>query len=290
MRKINNARKRGFTLVELLVVIGIIALLISILLPALNKAREAARNVQCLSNMRQIGIMIQMYANLNNGYGPPDGQIIDGNIYGKVDWAGALLTAVDPNFAALPNTSDAVNDYFSGAGKMFICPVFSASEYSSVSVDGLGVSHTVHPRTYWGNSQVLGRLEQPGGAGTPLTFKTGQAFPYGDPGYLKMMWGPVKLSSVAQSADTFLLIEQLFAWAATGPYDAITWPSDGKRIWASPPFTTAAYFVPHGKTRNYLYVDGHAASLPDPNNAITHSTFPALDEGWYSSSYDPRRR
>jgi prepilin-type processing-associated H-X9-DG protein len=274
--------------VELLVVIGIIALLISILLPALNKARESARNVACLSNMRQIGIMIQMYANLNNGYGPPCGQIIDGNTYGKVDWAAALLTAVDPNFAALANTSDAVNDYFGGAGKIFICPVFFGSEYRSVSVDGLGVSHTVIPRTYLGNSQVLGRLEQPGGAGTALTFKTGQAFAYGD--YTSMLWGPVKLSSVAQSADTFLLIENLVDWGGA-QFDAITWPSDGQRIWATPPIaTTSAYYVPHGKSRNYLYVDGHAASLPDPNNAVTHSTFPLLDEGWYSSSYNPRRR
>jgi prepilin-type N-terminal cleavage/methylation domain-containing protein/prepilin-type processing-associated H-X9-DG protein len=104
----------GFTLVELLVVIGIIALLISILLPVLGKARESANNAKCLANLRSLGQSAQMMAAQRKGYiqtvsddavakafDPQRTKFIyrpaatgDTNIQYLVDYASALLTTM----------------------------------------------------------------------------------------------------------------------------------------------------------------------------------------------------
>ena len=149
-------RSTAFTLVELLVVIGIIAVMISILMPALTKARRAALQTQCLSNMRQVGIGLQMYTLDYKGKTPPLRCNDPGN--------GSVLQFGDPTvYAQYPNFLGSLLAHAQDNRAIFKCPV---PEPQVMAGGGYLVTES-SDTSYGGNAAVLGRQLSsiPGSAG-----------------------------------------------------------------------------------------------------------------------------
>lgn len=146
IRKTTNSA-RAFTLVELLVVIGIIAVLISILLPSLSRARESAKSVTCASNLRQIGAALNIYAAANKG-SLPYGYWSGGSTpSASGDWTTLLANTMSNRYPN--NYADTIaaglmynGDSFRGGPRaMFICPTAIAPEE-----DGFITHYSCHPR------------------------------------------------------------------------------------------------------------------------------------------------
>lgn len=147
-------RMRGFTLVELLVVIGIIAVLISMLLPALNRARAQANQVKCASNLKQLYYCVQMYANENRGFIMPS-RIMSGTAVTQSFWSGSDVLGSVLGTGGLTSSDEIANRI----ARMLKCPSSERPKdpSNSIEIDYCYNSNLGDDRAYsWSPQYVAG--------------------------------------------------------------------------------------------------------------------------------------
>ena len=187
-------RRPAFTLVELLVVIGIIALLVSILLPTLNSARQSANQVKCLSNMRQIGVGLNFYQEDFNGSYPyaQKAMVQPGGGVALIRWPNMILSYFGVGEQGILDTSTD-DDKFRD---VVLCP------------DAL-VPPNNKPLTSYGPHPLL----IPNGQ---VTYPTGHPFA----GTTDPLRVPYKIAQVDNSAEKIVFFDMAVNFSGTPQFDA----------------------------------------------------------------------